>query len=280
MVDAAPTPPAAPPAVPPTPPLATPPAPAAGDWTVGFSDDHKSYIQNKGFKTPAEVLESYRNFEKLQGVPQDRLLKLPENMDTPEGRAIWERLGRPKDSKDYSIDLPKENPDPKLADWLRTVADEGNFTQRQVETLVKKWNERQGATHKAFTDESTAASVVQEQKLKTDWGAAFDQNINIAKSAVQTMKWDQKTVDALQSSIGYDGVMKLLHQLGTATGEHNFVNGDPANKNMMSPEGATKAINDMIGDEGFRKRLSAGDADAKRQWDNAHKMAYPGTMSL
>ena len=86
-------------------------APTPTDWTTGLNDDLRSYVQNKGFKDTAAVVESYRNFKKLHGVPQDRILKLPENLDTPEGRAISERLGAPKDAKDYSINLPKEGAD-------------------------------------------------------------------------------------------------------------------------------------------------------------------------
>ena len=61
-------------------------APASTDWTSGLTDEMRGYVQNKGFKAPQDVVESYRNFEKLHGVPQDRILKLPENLDTQRGK--------------------------------------------------------------------------------------------------------------------------------------------------------------------------------------------------
>ena len=83
------------------------------DWTTGLSDDLKGFVQNKGFKAPTDILESYRGLEKAMGAKAEHLIKLPENMDSPEGRAIWERLGAPKDAKDYKIGLAKEVGDRK-----------------------------------------------------------------------------------------------------------------------------------------------------------------------
>lgn len=250
------------------------------DWTQGLDADLKGFVQNKGFTDAKSVLESYRNFEKLQGVPQDRLLKLPENMDTPEGRAIWEKLGRPKDAKDYTINIPKENGDPKMADWLRGVADKSNMTQKQVETLANSWNERTAGDVKAYNDKMAASEQAQEQALKTSWGGAFDQNLNIARSAVKVMGWTKEQVDSIQNGIGYDGVMKLLHQIGSATGEHAFVSGRQVGSDNMSADQAKAKITEMISDSGFRARLMSKDADAVRQWDAANKQAYPGMMSL
>ena len=76
----------------------TPAAPAApADWTAGLPEEMKGYVQNKGFKDPSAVVESYRNFEKLMGVPQDRMIKLPEKAeDKAAWDSIYNRLGRPE----------------------------------------------------------------------------------------------------------------------------------------------------------------------------------------
>jgi len=51
---------------------------AGGEWYAGIADEGlRGYVQTKGFKDPGALAESYRNLEKLQGVPQERLLKLP-----------------------------------------------------------------------------------------------------------------------------------------------------------------------------------------------------------
>lgn len=253
---------------------------AQTDWTTGLNDEYKSYVQTKGFKAPQDVLESYRNYEKLQGVPQERLLKLPENLDSPEGRALFERLGAPKEAKEYNIEIPKENGDPKLAEFMRETFFKNGVTKKQAEGIVKAWNETQGASIQQMMAAKTAESAAQAEKLKTDWGQAYDQNLNISRQAVQNLGWKKEQIDALQGSLGYDGVMKLLHTLGTATGEHQFVGGKSGGGMMHSTESAQAKIAELISDKSFTARLNAKDVDAIKQWDQLHQAAYPGTISL
>jgi hypothetical protein len=267
-----------------TAPAATTTQPAATptDWTTGFNDDQKAFVTTKGFKAPSDILESYRNFEKLQGVPQDRLLKLPENMDTPEGRAVFERLGTPKEAKDYNLAalLPKENADPKLADWAQGVFHEIGMPRGMAEKFIKKWNERSGSSHKEMTDARTAMLNQADQNLKSTWGNAYDRNKELANQGAMALGLDEKAIGALGSALGPDKAMLLLHKLATATGEANFHDGTPAGSDIMSVQEAKGKIASMMSDKTFAKRLSEGDTDARRQWDNAHKMAYPGTISL
>jgi hypothetical protein len=250
------------------------------DWTASLNEDLRGYVATKGFKDPAAAIESYRNFERLHGVPADRLLKLPENLDSPEGRAIWEKLGRPKDAKDYSINIPDSLGDKELADWIRTVADSGNYTQKQVDTLVKGFNDRTEGMIKAATDKAQAEFQVQEANLKRDWGQAFDQNVNLAKQACNNLGITKDHVDALEDSLGYEGTMKLLQKLGGATGEAPFVSGQSAGGGVMAADQAKARINELMRDPAFGRRYASGDADARRQMENLHKMAHPGMTSL
>lgn len=263
-------------------PAAPAPTPTPSDWTSSLSDDMKGYVQNKGFKDAGMVLESYRNFEKLQGVPQERLLKLPENLDisTPEGRAIFERLGAPKDAKGYQIEVPKEGGDEKLAEAFKEFAFKNGLTQKQAEGIVKGWNELHASKAQAQVEAMVAKSNDQQVALKKEWGAAHDQNINIAKAATRNLGLSQEQVDALESSIGFDGTMKLLHKFGSATGEHGYVPGSPAGGGILPPAAAQARIKDLQKDPGFAKKLMDKDSEATRQWNDLHKMAFPGETSI
>lgn len=261
----------------------TAPAPSAAptDWTTGFSDDLKGYVQNKGFKGPQDILESYRNFEKLQGAPQDRILKLPEDLNSPEGKQVWERLGKPKEAKDYKIEIPKDYGDEKLAEELRVIADQNNFTHSQVEGLVKWWNERTGNTIKSMTEAQETARKNADQALRKEWGAAFDQNKNIVDNAARSLGLGEKEFQALGQALGPDGAMKMLLKLGKATGEADFVTTGPGGKGaLLTPEQSKNEINALMSDPSFTKRLMSRDADAVRKWDNLHKMAFGGEVSL
>lgn len=265
-----------PPATTAPPPITTTAPPT--EWTTGFTDELKGYVQNKGFKGPQDILESYRNYEKLQGVPQERIIKLPEDMSSPEGRQVWERLGRPKDAKDYKIEIPKEHGDAALAEELRAIADKNNFTHSQIEGLVGWWNGRTEAGMKAMTEAETMTKNNADQTLRKDWGAAYEQNRNIADNAARTLGLGEKEVTALAKALGPDVALKTLLKLGKATGEADFVStsNGAAGNGLMTPEQAKSRINELMVDPSFTKRLTSSDADARRQWDNLHKMAYPG----
>src|SRR4051812_7514574 len=86
----------------PPPSTGTPPpsggAPAApADWTAGLNEATRGFVENRGFKDPQTLADSYVNLEKLMGVPKDRLLQVPEKDDDAEGWGkVYNRLGRPE----------------------------------------------------------------------------------------------------------------------------------------------------------------------------------------
>lgn len=248
---------------------------SSADWTTGLSDELKGYVQTKGFKDPSAVVDSYRGLEKTIGVPQDRILKLPENMDSPEGRAIWERLGAPKEAKEYKIEIPKEAGDQKLADGLRDVAYKNGFSHRQVENLVNWWNESQTAATKSLTEAHQHKMTQENDSLKKEWGQAYDQNKEIANQAARKLGMDPQVVLAMGELLGPAKAMKALHDLGIKTGEHQFVvGGRQPGGQVMDPNSAKAKLASLRSDEGFIKRFTSGDADAVREWNRTNEQAF------
>src|SRR4051812_22872278 len=69
-------------------------AAANAPWYGGVADaELRGFAELKGWKSPDDALVSYRNLEKLQGVPPERLLKLPEKADDPAWSEIHGKLG-------------------------------------------------------------------------------------------------------------------------------------------------------------------------------------------
>lgn len=255
---------------------ATPPA-ATGDWTTGLNDDMKGYVQNKGFKDPAMVLDSYRNLEKLMGV-RERLVKLPEKDDDAEGwNQVYERLGRPKEAKEYELKGPEGASDEKFIEWARGTFHELGLSKKQAEALTGKWNERVKGMLGESNQNYERQLAEQETALKKEWGAAYDQNINVAKHAAKAFGLDGATIDKLETAMGYSGVMKFMHTLGGKVGEASFVDGgsrNPGFGNALSPEAAKSRIQSLKADPGFIRKYTSGDADARAEMDRLHSMAY------
>lgn len=280
---AAPAPSAAPVAPAAAAPASAAPAPAA--WMEGFSDDLRGYIGLKGFKDPATLADSYRNFEKLQGVPQDRLMKLPEQVYddkgnlTAEGRGIYERLGAPKEMKDYGIEAPKENADPKRLESFLKAAHDIGLTKSQAQKLAAADTEYYGGLMNAAKEAHTIKFNDQKAALSREWGAAHDQNTNIAKEAVRTMGISAAQVDGIANVLGHAETMKLFHKLGRQVGELPFVGGARGD-GLLEPATAVAKIKELAADKSFADKLFAGDAESKKKWDHLHQMAYQGNINL
>lgn len=258
-------------------PNSTPPVPT-GDWSSGFDDTMKGYIQNKGFKTAADLANAYQNLEKFHGVPQERMLKLPEKEDAPEWGGIYDRLGRPKEAKDYQLEIPKEIGDEKFAEAAKGWFHELGLSKKQGETIATKWNEYVSGQVGA-QKEAVANGLVQEQTaLKKEWGAAYDENIQVSKEGARRYGFDKPTLDKLENAMGHNGLMKLMQRLGSATSEGRYVGGNPQGGfgDTLAPASAKAKMDQLLSDGAFKTKYMNGDKAAIDQINSLGKQAYPG----
>lgn len=247
------------------------------DWTTGLPDELRGYVQTKGFKDPTSVVDSYKNLEKLMGAPKERLLKLPEKSDDATGwNEIYNRLGRPEKADDYKIDIPKEVGDENFAKWAKELFHENGLTRAQGEKIAAKWNEYLQSTAKETVEKHNANITQQETELKKEWGMAFDKNIEMARRAASEFGLDAPTIDKLESAMGWSGVIKFMHNVGSKLGEHSFVsNNQQQGFNVMTPEAAKHRIQLLKSDSDFAKRFMTGEIQAKEEMARLHQMAYP-----
>lgn len=247
------------------------------DWQTGMNDDNKAYIHQKGFKDAGAVLDSYRNMERLMGVPQERLLKLPSKADDPGWNEVYEKLGRPKDPKEYNISVPEGQGDPKFADWAKKTFHELGLTKNAGESLVNKWTEYVDAQQKSLVEETNARSQKDIEGLKKEWGHAFDKYKTIAEKAASSFGLDQESISKLQEGLGYSKMVKFLHAVGSKLSEGNFHvgNGTTNFNDVMSPEIAKARIRALRNDSDFVRRYGEGDARAAAEFEHLHKMASP-----
>lgn len=262
------TPPVTPPATPPV----TPP-----DWKASFKPDMQNFVTERGFTGPEQVVEQYRNLEKLRGVPPDQLLTLPKSLDDATAMApIYDRLGRPKDSKGYTLEVPKDG-DPKQAEWAGDLFHKNGLTKTQGEAIVKGWNERQAAAVAANLENVKIAKAQTELALRKEWGAAYDQNTALVDKGAKTLGLTPEQVESLGGIQGRDVFMKKLADIGRSLGEAPFITGNKTTggENVLAPEQAQAKINELMKTSDFTQKLYAGDPIARKTWDTLHEqMAF------
>lgn len=248
-------------------------------WTDSLSPELQEYVTTKGFKDPTTVLESYRNLEKLRGVPQDRLLKLPDSPDAPEWKDVYSKLGTPATPNDYGLE-PSEGGDENFLNWAKETFHGLNLTKDQAHKLVEKFNEY--AVQKTQTSQTDYSENVktQEMELKKEWGSAYHQNIAQAQAAARAFDVPGEAIDALEKSIGFDGTMKFLSNIGKKLGEAAFHGGNQRQGfgeagEILSPSQAQAKITALKQDPTFVQKYLAGETAAKERLSRLHKMAYP-----
>lgn len=263
--------------------------PGGGEkWYAGLAETDQGWLQNRGLherplnEAFSEAIKSYRNLESRMGAPADRLLKLPENLEGEEMGAVYDRLGRPEKPEGYDFKAPDNvELNENFTSWAKNTFHELGLNQAQGQALLNSYLEFEQGSATAAGEASQETLKVQEQALRKEWGAAFDQNVSAARRAARDLGVDAETIDALEKEMGYDGVLKLFNSVAGRILEPGF-HDNPAGAGTpggmagaMTPAQAKDQINQLKGDKEFIKKYTAGDIEAKRKMDYLHSMAFP-----
>lgn len=259
------------PAAPAAPAAATPAAPAAPNanpsWLGdGTPEDVRGYTELKGWKSGKDAVESYRNLEKLLGADRaGRTVVIPgENAQAAEVEAFHAKLGRPVEAKDYKITVP-EGSNTEFADTAKSWFHEAGLTQKQADVVAKHWNEYANGVMSADTQASAQKVQVEQQQLRSEWGAAYEPNIQLAAQARNKLGISNEEVDSLANVIGFKRTIQMFHDIGKRGGEADFVNGSHGNgfQGAMTPAQATARIQQLRGDPEWTKAYIKGDVSKR-----------------
>lgn len=231
--------------------------PAAHAW-LGESPPAEllQVVERKGWKGPADAVKAYDHAERVLGADKaGRAVIVPKDDATPEERsAFFERLGRPADATGYEFEVPEGSPD-GYADGARAKFHELGLTAAQAKALVE-WNNEFATTHATKAAESAEATRLadeqrQEQELKTEWGAAYDEKVGQAKTAAKAFGLDEAQLDKLEGALGFSGLMKFMQNLGARVGESGFHDGEGGTGGTMTPAEAQSALRALNNDAKF-----------------------------
>lgn len=252
----------------------------AKNWYEGFSQENQNYIQKKGFTNPESVLESYINLEKLRGAPAERIVKLPESDDPADWAEVYDKLGRPKNKDDYDFSKLSENPDENFTSLMKDAFHESGMTYQQADKVLETMAKYSGEAKENKKMAMQAKFDEQEQALKKQWGAAFDQkiqNANLAMTAAsQELGISDEQVSKLEQVIGVDKTMQLFEFFGSRMAEDTFHTGDGTNNNFsgaMTPQAAKAEVKRLIKDKSFQKQVAEGNVQAIARWNKLNRWA-------
>lgn len=251
-------------------------------WLPNADEDTVGYVQNKKWADPGAMLTSYKNLETLVGAPADQIIRIPRD-DTPEAwNQVFDRLGRPKVADDYDVPMPEQGAaDPEYIKGFKTMAHQVGLTPKQVKALAE-WNNGYAKTALTAQDEAGQSKYqADESELKKAWGAALEQNTQVAKLAAGKFGVPPEQVDALQKVMGYKATMEFFHKIGAGLGEDTFVGngqggGSSGFSGALTPGQARAAMNDLQSDKAWMSSYLSGDKVKLDRMDQLQRMANGG----
>ena len=245
----------------------------ATPWYGQVDEVTQGYIGNKGWKGASDVINGYRNLEKLMGHDRaGRTVTIPkEGEDTTD---FYTKLGRPSDADGYKFQIEGDESD--LAKWFREQSFQHNLSQDQAAGLMNQFNARMDQLSKDSETDQAAEFDNQMSELKRDWGSAYDANMNAAKKAANKFGFTEQDIDAMEKAMGPKALFHRMSDIGRALAEDSFETGNRESNFHLSPAEAKSRIEDLKLDDSFMQKYMAGERTAVEKWSKLFQAAFPG----
>lgn len=245
----------------------------------------------KDFETVAKanpdyykMATSYRETEKFLGGDK---LPLPKDMNDDKAmRPIYERLGMPKEAKDYKLVVPEGQPT-EFAENFRQTAHTVGLSAKQAEGLNNWWNDMATKLGEAQENQRNEAAATEKVALEKEWGGKFNDNKEVATRAALKVAGDlgiprDKLLDGLEASLGLRDASRLLQYLGDMQkvkgdtfegGEHAATRGG---RMAMTPEQAQQTKEALLKDKTFYQKYHSNDQDARKRLNDLNAIISQG----
>lgn len=277
------TPPATPPAA--APDANAPPAAASDPFFKSLKDPAlRGYAEVKGYKhaDPVEfseaLLKSYQNLEKLRGVPAERLLTLPENMEDAEAmKPILEKLGyaAPAEASAYGF-TEIEGAEPEVAKGYAELAMKHGIPVKQAQAVFADIIAMEKQARESLMTEVAEETAAEIGRLQGEWGPKYDERIEVARRAVRQFGFTEDELKQMETNVGAAAMYKRFHQIGLSLQEGGFVEGAAKTSMVMSPDAARTEHARLMQDRDFMARYLRGERDAREKMSRLNQVIAGG----
>lgn len=282
-------------------PITPAPSPAA-PWHQGVDATLLEHATKKNWNLTdpkeafAQAAKAHVYAEKALGVPQDKLLRIPEPTAQPaEHDAFWQRLGVPKEAKEYDLSTVKFKDgaalDDNFADAMRNGLLKARVPKEVAPGLTKTIVD---FMENADAEEETILSgnlLREREALTKSWGGPnsdqFEANMFVAENALKKladaieMPQDQAKAawDAISKlgGVGAAAATKMLYEMGRRMGEDRYVSLGSGRSDMpMTREAAVAEIKALKADKEWSKKYLAGGKNSAefQRMQALNKIAY------
>ncbi len=192
-------------------------------WRAGLPDEYKNNETLAQFKTVGDFAKFHfdetgkaaAQATELETKLAGAVFKPGDNATADEQAAFWRQLGVPEKADDYEFaDTDGMENSPEMVNWARTAFHNAHLTKEQVAAIVPAWNTFAKGMGQAQADARENAKAGAEQKLRTEWGANFDANVESVRRAFKTLTDTDLNAFLEETGLGNDlRLIKMMHTI-------------------------------------------------------------------
>lgn len=216
------------------------------NWRDTLPQDLKDEPALKTVHDFNALVKSFVHAQKTIGA--DKVVIPGKNATPDDWNMFFQKVGVPKDSKDFKIELPKDATfDNEFVDSFRDAAHKANLLPNQAQALVNWFNEANSKKMALMSTDQKVENQKQLDSLKAEWGEAFQAKTQQANLALSHFDPKGEIVKALkQAGLQSNATMiRFLASVGEGLKEDGFAGegGEPP----LTPKEATSQLNAIFG---------------------------------
>ena len=176
-------------------------------------------------------------------------------------KPIYEKLGlaAPEKAEDYGF-TAMEGVDPEFAQTAQGWMHELGVPPKMATALAEKWNAFANAQREGLLREASEETAAELGRLQGEWGARYDERVEIARRAVRQFGFSEEQLAAMETSLGAGDLYRKFYDIGMRLNEGAFIEGF-----AVSPEAARAQHAELMSDKAFMAKYLAGDLAARKR---------------
>ena len=187
---------------------------AQSGWGEMSAED-LDYIDKKGFKTPADLLKSYRELERAFSSK----ISLPKDGDKKALDKLYSRLGMPQDCACFDVVFADE--DKEDGEAFKQVCLENHILPQSAQAIYDWFVKHRDELIERNETSWAENSLREMEEMKRTWGTRAQRNWELMKRGVRMFCDDENTVAEIEKAIGTKRMMEVFCRLGEAISEDN-----------------------------------------------------------
>lgn len=179
-----------------------------------LSDDDKKLVGDKGWKSPSDMLKSYRELEKTFGTR----VALPKDEDKDAWSNLYSKLGLPESADKYELEGVDEN---VKAD-IQQILFKNHVLPKDVNSLIADYNAFAQAQSEKLKQQADALQKKELDEVLADWGDKSDKNRETAKRGATLLGLEDEDLQAIENLVGTKKFLLSMLKLGEAISEDSI----------------------------------------------------------